>query len=209
MIDISGIDKDLVLMSLWESGKVVFPGAPPLTLEEAVETTLEDPDLEFDIVHGRQISVTLKEDSFDETAYDAAAGAGAAKKAVDAARAFMDAMERSTELVQQKVCEALDRWNEKYGVTPMQGAVFLSLVMLHGPAKLKRMLAVATSFVAAYARTRGIVKDGEYLPEHKSWPDEQMKMMGVFPEAVNLAIEIIPLTKHTGGALVMRGPSPY
>ncbi len=85
-IDISGHDKESVLMALYDASKPQGLGllafdATPMTREQATECL--NAGTYFDYLQGRVMKVDLSNDSFSPRFYDRDNGPGAAQRAVD------------------------------------------------------------------------------------------------------------------------------
>ena len=86
-IDISGLDKAVVLYELYNNSHIQGLGflqaVDNYTLDDARKDFEESPDKYFDYLHGRVIKVDLSGDSFDPYLYDRDNFEGAAKRVID------------------------------------------------------------------------------------------------------------------------------
>ena len=87
MIDITGMDKAVVLSKLYNHAQVQgmgFLNATPedMTVDEA-KKIINDGFLKFDYLHGRVMKVGISGDELSERFYDRDNGPGAAQRALD------------------------------------------------------------------------------------------------------------------------------
>ncbi len=86
-IDISGLDKAVVLAALFNAsqqlgmGFLDSSGAKDMTVEDARQYVSQQ--TYFDYLRGRVMKVDLSKDSFDPWGFDRDNGPGAAKRAID------------------------------------------------------------------------------------------------------------------------------
>ena len=90
IVDISGLDKAEVLLTLYNHSHVQGLGFLQAIDNYTIETARKDyelsPDKYFDYHYGRVLKVDLSGDSFDSWLYDRDCGEGAAQKAIDELR---------------------------------------------------------------------------------------------------------------------------
>ena len=90
IVDISGLDKAEVLLTLYNHSHVQGLGFLQAIDNYTIEAARKDyelsPDKYFDYQYGRVLKVDLSWDSFDSWLYDRDCGEGAAQKAIDELR---------------------------------------------------------------------------------------------------------------------------
>ena len=88
MVDISGLNKAVVLKALYDRshilGKGILQAVDHFTLKDAEEALIQTSY--FDYLYGRVMKVDLSKDEFDEWGYDRDNGSGAAQKVIDQVR---------------------------------------------------------------------------------------------------------------------------
>ena len=98
-LDVSGIDKAVLLLELFNASKqqgmgfLQLQGASPMSLEEArielengIDHPYEENAKEFDYLRGRVMKVVINGSTLDPWGYDRDNGEGAAKAVVDKIR---------------------------------------------------------------------------------------------------------------------------
>ena len=142
MVDIKGLDKARVLKALYEHShaqglggfRAVHVGIPTL---EYFDGRLEQGTY-FDYVGGRELTVDLSGDEFDERLYDRDCGKGAAQRAVDSIRDETEgekkepSLEEQAEMTKEAVHKIMEILNELPPTCHIVASMTLKMV-LSGP----------------------------------------------------------------------------
>ena len=166
MVDIKGLDKERVLKALYEHShaqglggfRAVHVGIPTL---EYFDGRLEQGTY-FDYVGGRELTVDLSGDEFDERLYDRDCGEGAAQRAVDSVRAEQErggdaarnadgekkepSLEEQAEMTKEAVHKIMEILNELPPTCHIVASMTLKMVLSGPVSSMTEMLMMGGPF---------------------------------------------------------------
>lgn len=188
MIEMKQVQKAVLLKALWELAPVKVPVSSTLDLPTAERLVAENPKITM--VLGRTVPVDLSGDTFDETAYDALVGAGAAARAYKAAEAFQAVIIGTTDDVLMPLYEAASRWEKEYGIPQGVGCFLFAQALRSNPKDFAESLKAALAFTFKNAERLG-----------RSTDAEQQKLKSALLDLGRVMEKLLPRIRETGGAL--------